>query len=202
MEVYEIRQIEALNYPDEGWVWNDSHVLGTLVTNAEHIRKSFTSWLRTRGIRFKKSQTRIVDDAGEIYEILDRKTDEPLFAMIHMKTEPILKELCDDGAISLVCAIARQAADDYKEAINTLAKGNQVSREKHSRARKAQRQCIEFFESEWFSNMLDLLPDDVINIAPAEFKARLDEDIELVETGMLPPRRVYNNTAREVKSHA
>jgi hypothetical protein len=78
--MYEIRQIEAWMDGD-GWYWNTSYHLGEMKTKAKDEKKAFTNWLRNHGITFKKNRTRIYFD-GDIYEIVDRKTGEPLFAAI------------------------------------------------------------------------------------------------------------------------
>lgn len=77
---YEIRQIEAWNGP-EGWTWNQSWKIGTMTTGAKNVRRAFTAWLRRKGITFKVNKTRIEYD-GDVYEIQDRKTGEPLFAAL------------------------------------------------------------------------------------------------------------------------
>ena len=79
---YDIREIDAWGNKIDGFEWNTSYYLGTLETSAQDERKAFTRWLKNkRGITFKKNRTRIEYD-GSVYEITDRKTGEPLFAMI------------------------------------------------------------------------------------------------------------------------
>lgn len=77
---YEVRQIDAWNSPD-GWTYNDSWHVGEFRTNARNEKRAFTNFLKRHGIVFKKNRTRIEYD-GDIYEIQDRKTREPLFAAI------------------------------------------------------------------------------------------------------------------------
>ena len=77
---YEVRQIDAWNSPD-GWTYNDSFRVGEFHTNARNEKRAFTRFLNRHGIVFKKNRTRIEYD-GDIYEIQDRKTKEPLFAAI------------------------------------------------------------------------------------------------------------------------
>lgn len=83
---YDVRQVDAWSEPDPdaagaAWTWNESWSLGTMETAADP-RRALPAYLRRKhGIIFKKNRTRIIDD-GSIYEIQDRKTQEPLFAAI------------------------------------------------------------------------------------------------------------------------
>ena len=77
---YEVRQIDAWNSPD-GWTYNDSWHVGEFRTNARNEKRAFKNFLKRHGIVFLKNRTRIEYD-GDIYEIQDRKTREPLFAAI------------------------------------------------------------------------------------------------------------------------
>ena len=80
---YEVREIDAL-HDGENWTWNTSYYLGTMTTSAENIGKAMSSYLKRRhGITFKTNRTRTQDD-GNVIEIIDRKTGEPLFAAIPM----------------------------------------------------------------------------------------------------------------------
>lgn len=77
---YEVRQIDA--WKDiEGWTWNESWPIGEFTTSASNERKAFTAYLKRLGITFKRNCTLITYD-GDIYEIIDRKTKEPMFAAI------------------------------------------------------------------------------------------------------------------------
>lgn len=79
---YDIREVDAWGNKIDGFEYNASYYLGTLETSAQDERKAFTRWLKNkRGITFKKNRIRIEYD-GAVYEITDRKTGEPLFAMI------------------------------------------------------------------------------------------------------------------------
>ena len=81
MARFEIRQIDAWASPD-GWDYNKTWKMGTFKTKAKDERKAFTGHLRRKfGIVFKKNRTRIEFD-GDNYEIIDRKTKEPLFCAI------------------------------------------------------------------------------------------------------------------------
>lgn len=77
-----VRQVEAWASPD-GWDYNNVWNIGELRTNAKDERKAITSFLRKNGIVFKKNRTLIWFD-GDNYEIVDRKTKEPLFDAISM----------------------------------------------------------------------------------------------------------------------
>lgn len=79
---FEIREIDAWNYDEEGWIWNTSYYMGEMTTNAQDIRKAFTAWMkRHMGITFKLNKT-LVEYDGDAYIIIDRKTKKPLFAAI------------------------------------------------------------------------------------------------------------------------
>lgn len=79
---YDVRQIDAWGNKIDGYEWNTSYFLGTLETSAANEKRAFTRYLKNKhGIVFKKNRTRIEYD-GSVYEIVDRKTGEPLFAMI------------------------------------------------------------------------------------------------------------------------
>jgi hypothetical protein len=78
---FEVRQIDAWCNEEEGWWWNTSYRLGCFKTNAKNEKKAFVRFLNRYGIVFRKNKTRITFD-GDVYEIIDRKTKEPLFAAI------------------------------------------------------------------------------------------------------------------------
>ena len=78
---YEVRQIDAWYNDEEGWWYNDSYFIGTMQTAAGNIGKAFRRYLNNCGIAFKQHQTETTYD-GSVYEIIDRKTKEPLFAAI------------------------------------------------------------------------------------------------------------------------
>ena len=77
---YEIRQVDAVWY-DDGWMWNESWELGHFTTNAKDEGRAFRSALRRLGIRFLRGRT-VTEYDGDVYEVVDRKTGEPLFAAI------------------------------------------------------------------------------------------------------------------------
>lgn len=85
MQRFEVRGIDAWLYDDE-WVWDTSYFYGYFTTKGKNQAQAFTQYLaRHHGIRFRKGRTRIEDD-GDIITILDRRTQEPLFAAIYSDT--------------------------------------------------------------------------------------------------------------------
>ena len=82
---FEIRQIDAYMYDDD-WTWNTSYLVGTMTTSAKNEKRAFIRFLNRQGIHFIKNRTIIEsEDGGNILEVLDRKTKEPLFAAIYME---------------------------------------------------------------------------------------------------------------------
>lgn len=79
---YDVREIDAWTDPAGGWTWNSSYNIGTMETTGDP-RRALAAYLKKRGIVFKRNRTRIEYD-GDIYEIQDRKTGEPLYAAIPM----------------------------------------------------------------------------------------------------------------------
>lgn len=82
---YEVKQIEAWLGPDDEWYWNDVYNLGILTTTAgteQGLKKALRTFLINHAhILLNSSNIRYYYD-GDILEIHDRLTDEPLFAMI------------------------------------------------------------------------------------------------------------------------
>lgn len=82
---YEVKQIDAWMGPDNEWYWNDVYNLGILTTTADTeqgLKKAFRMFLRNHaGILLNSCGIRY-DYDGDILEIHDRFTDEPLLAMI------------------------------------------------------------------------------------------------------------------------
>lgn len=76
---YEIRKIDAWRDGD-GWTWNDSYKIGTLKSAAWGLHKPFRDKLLRMGIKFK-NRVEVTFD-GNVYELIDSRTQEPLFAMI------------------------------------------------------------------------------------------------------------------------
>ena len=77
---FEVRQIDAIMY-DDCWTWNTSYYIGTFKTSAKNEKAAFMKYLKSLNIRFKLNRTLIEYD-GSYYEVIDRKTKEPLFAAI------------------------------------------------------------------------------------------------------------------------
>lgn len=77
---FEVREIDAWMDCD-GWTWNTSYLVGHFTTNAKNEKRAFCAFLRKNGIAFKINRT-LIDFDGDVYEIIDRKTKEPLYAAI------------------------------------------------------------------------------------------------------------------------
>lgn len=85
---YEVRKIDALaeygdhEDPEEEptWIWNTSYNLGEFTT-AGDVPRAFRRALDKLGVSFYRGKTRTEYD-GDVYEIVDRATGEPLFAAI------------------------------------------------------------------------------------------------------------------------
>lgn len=78
---FEVQQVDAIMC-DGGWSYNQTWEMGTLRTETKNVKRAFTNYLRKKGITFKKNRT-IIEDYGDIIEILDRKTKEPLFCAVY-----------------------------------------------------------------------------------------------------------------------
>lgn len=78
-QAYEIRQIDAYLY-DDSWTYNTSYHLGTFTTTGDPAR-AFRRALACLGITFYRGRTATEYD-GDVFEIVDRATREPLFAAI------------------------------------------------------------------------------------------------------------------------
>ena len=81
MAKFEIRQIDALSIEGEGWYWNTSYHIGEFNTNAFDHKRAFLYALHKLGIVCKRGRMAVVYD-GDIYELQDRRTNEPLYAAI------------------------------------------------------------------------------------------------------------------------
>lgn len=85
-ERYEVRQVDAwaeYDDPDEApaWTYNTTYRIGSFATYAEDIPRAIRYYLKSKGITFNPGRTRTEYD-GDIYEIVDRKTGEPLFCAV------------------------------------------------------------------------------------------------------------------------
>ena len=78
---FEIRQIDAWMDPDGAWTWNESYCIALFSTRANDEKRAFLNALHHNGIVCKRGKCVVVYD-GDIYELRDRKTGEPLFAAI------------------------------------------------------------------------------------------------------------------------
>lgn len=87
---YEVREIDAwaeYDDPDDpeetpAWVWNTSYRLGSFCTYSQDIPRALRRYLKTHhGVTFYKGRT-VTEYDGDMYEIVDRKTGEPLFCAI------------------------------------------------------------------------------------------------------------------------
>jgi len=79
-ERYEVRQVDAYLY-DDSWTYNTTYRIGTFSTFAEDIPRAIRYYLKSQGIALQPHATRTEYD-GDVYEIVDSKTGEPLFAAI------------------------------------------------------------------------------------------------------------------------
>lgn len=85
---YEIREIDAWSEYDDpddpeempAWIWNTSYRLGEFTT-AGDVPRAFRRALARMGITFYRGRT-VTEYDGDVYEICDRATHEPLFAAI------------------------------------------------------------------------------------------------------------------------
>jgi len=88
-DTYEVREIDALaeyddpDDPDEmpSWVWNTSYRLGTFTTTGDPARALRDYLRRHHGVTFYRGRT-VTEYDGDVFEIVDRATREPLFAAI------------------------------------------------------------------------------------------------------------------------
>ena len=78
---YDIRQVDAWRYDDE-WVYNNTYHLGTFTTAAKDTARAFRRALRNLGIVFVHPHQTVTVYDGDVYEIIDRKTGEPMFCVI------------------------------------------------------------------------------------------------------------------------
>lgn len=84
---FEVREIDAWGNRVDGYEWNTSFYMGVFCTSAGSAKgekRAFCNFLKKRGIVFKANRTLIESD-GFCYEIIDRKTKEPLFCAIPME---------------------------------------------------------------------------------------------------------------------
>ena len=77
---FEIRQIDAWFY-DDCWNYNETFRIGEFTTNAENVKRAFCRALHGLGVVFRRGCVVVVDE-GDLLEIQDRKSGEPLFVAI------------------------------------------------------------------------------------------------------------------------
>lgn len=77
---YDVREVWALPYED-GWYYNETFHISTFKTRAQDEARAFRRALNRMGIVFIKGRTRTEYD-GDVFEIVDRKTGEPLFCAV------------------------------------------------------------------------------------------------------------------------
>ena len=79
---FEIRQIDA--WPDgEAWNYNESFRIGEFSTKAKNVKQAFFRALHGLGVFFYRGRVVVVDE-GDLLEIQNRKSGEPLFVAIPM----------------------------------------------------------------------------------------------------------------------
>jgi len=77
---YEIRQVDAIAY-DDGWSYNETWNIGTFATASADVPRAFRRALANLGVSFHRGRT-VTEYDGDLYEIVDRKTREPLFVAV------------------------------------------------------------------------------------------------------------------------
>lgn len=79
---FEIRQVDAYEEEDSCWCWNESiHLSDFAVASTTNLPRKFVRELNKLGIHFAPNRTLVYDD-GDLLEIVDRKTKQPLFAAL------------------------------------------------------------------------------------------------------------------------
>ena len=79
---FEIRQIDAWFY-DDCWNYNETFRIGEFTTKAENVKRAFCRALHGLGVVFYRGRAVVVDE-GDLLEIQNRKSGEPLFVAIPM----------------------------------------------------------------------------------------------------------------------
>lgn len=79
-DTYELRQVDALADPDGGWTYNTTYHLDTFTT-AGDVPRAMRRALARLGVTFYRGRTATEYD-GDVFEIVDRATREPLFCAI------------------------------------------------------------------------------------------------------------------------
>lgn len=89
---YEVREVDAwpeyeTDDPDEvpAWTYNSTHRLGEFATASEDVGRAMRRYLRRHyGVTFHRGRTR-TEYSGDVWEIVDRATREPLFVAVPME---------------------------------------------------------------------------------------------------------------------
>lgn len=79
-DTYEVREIDAYLY-DDIWTYNTSYRLGSFTTTADPARALRRYLKDHHGVTFYRGRT-VTEYDGDVYEIVDRATRQPLFAAI------------------------------------------------------------------------------------------------------------------------
>ena len=77
---YEVRQVDALMQDDCSWYYNETWHIGEFSTVGD-VPRAFRRALAKMGVTFYRGRT-VPEYDGDVYEIIDRKTAEPLFVAI------------------------------------------------------------------------------------------------------------------------
>ena len=78
--IFEVRQIDAWIYDNE-WNYNKTFKLFNFKTSAKNEKRAFLNALKNHGIKFYRGKIQVTSD-GSVYELINRKTKEPLFCAI------------------------------------------------------------------------------------------------------------------------
>jgi hypothetical protein len=80
---YELREIDAWQDGD-CWVWNTSHHIAdvSIPATVKDLERALLYRMRKAGIVSRHGRTKLVNVDGCLYELQDRKTEEPLIAFI------------------------------------------------------------------------------------------------------------------------
>lgn len=83
---FDVLDVDAWIDPEGGWTYNAAYNIGRFKTRGNE-KRAFIRYLNKRGIYFKKGRTLLdVQDGGNVIEIQDRKTKQPLFAAVYHET--------------------------------------------------------------------------------------------------------------------
>lgn len=79
---YTIQQLDTWNSEDGWWV-NEAWNIGEFETRSDNVSRAFLNAMRKLGIAFKRGAIRVEWD-GDIYYIMERKTNMPIFDAVPM----------------------------------------------------------------------------------------------------------------------